>query len=193
MSLPHWLLFLLAAAPSVEHPSWLKPGCDLARGYIGEGINAYSAVWLKCGTSSIVVSHPVNLLDKVAITTAEEALAYVRFFSEQPTYFYRGQELQEVSPGVPTPLTQCEKVVPVAFFEKKLKRPTAVRRAQGEWTIAQGLCPKCAAFEVTRTVLLPDDVLYAVHQVVLENGYAEVVGKERLAPAPDGLAFICVE
>lgn len=63
----------------------LKAACTLEKRQLGTG-PFFESVWLKCDAAPVLLVHPLNLVDKVAITSEDQALEFERLFDRQ-SYF----------------------------------------------------------------------------------------------------------
>lgn len=78
--------------------SALVAGCRIAFASTGrvDDIRA----WLDCGCGRMLMLHPMNLLSRVKIGTAGQALSFVRLFTSRDTYrYFPGPNRVEIVPG----------------------------------------------------------------------------------------------
>jgi hypothetical protein len=160
----------------------LRPGCTLEKRWVGAVPALPWGVFLKCGSTSFLVTHPLNLLRHVQIQTADEALEYARFFSNADSYdlFHLGG-MVEVLPGRVTGDSRFNELDPTIFA--KLLRPAAARRLQSSAhsrEVAPQGCCQGSQFEVKRVMLLPDQSVREIVEVVFEDGYYSIASREVL-------------
>jgi hypothetical protein len=161
----------LSAAETVEsyHLSSLLPGCTLDKRWIGLVQIKPEAMFLTCNGVSMLVTDPNNFVGHVRITTPEQALEFVRFFSNPDTYeLFELKGMVELVPGKVTEDSPFN-VVDERIFAKSLRR-AAVEADKPEpcRPTLELLCG--VGFDVTRDVVMPDRKIYRVIERVYESG-----------------------
>lgn len=71
---------------TINVPFTLSKGCKLEKEWIGIYPDNLERLQLKCGKNVFNILHPLNLSGYVKIETSEDALNYVRFFSNLDNY-----------------------------------------------------------------------------------------------------------
>jgi hypothetical protein len=66
--------------------SSLDSSCRLEKRWFGTVSMLAWSIWLKCGNVDMLVVHPWNLISKVRIESAYQALEFVRRFSSEDTF-----------------------------------------------------------------------------------------------------------
>jgi hypothetical protein len=160
----------------------LEPGCRMEKRWVGAIPALPWGIFLKCGSTSVLVTHPLNLLEHVKIQSPESALEYVRFFSNADTYdlFQLGGMVEVVPSRGPGEKRFNE--LDEAIFVKRLQ-PTVAKAlpsltAPGS-TQEEGCC-RGRQFEVRRVVLLPDGSVCGIVEIVFEDGFYSIASRETL-------------
>ena len=126
--------------------------------------------WLDCGCGPVLITHPMNLLDRVRIKTPEQALSFVRLFSSRETFRYFSESNRvEVLPG--------EEDGPFVLDRKKFSRVATPLKVEAH----RGMGGRMF-FRVTRTTVSLDDLaLEEIVETVDEDGYYKLVSSRVLA------------
>lgn len=66
--------------------SSLDPSCRLERRWFGTVPMLAWSIWLRCGSVDMLIVHPWNLISKVRIGSADQALEFVRLFSSEDNF-----------------------------------------------------------------------------------------------------------
>ena len=165
---------------STQLPLPVLRHCALRTRWIGFWPRMPEGVMLTCNCAETLVLQPNNLLGHVRITTGDEALAYVRFFTSPDTYrFFQMQGMVELVEGDPDDADAPFNVVEPKVFRRRLRRAqvrqTDVRECRAGVELACG-----KEFEIKRTVVLLDQRVYEVTEYVYESGFYVFLSKRLL-------------
>jgi len=149
--------FDLRASPSNLPPApRLADGCTFVVGTISV---SEEGLFLRCGKTEFRIFHPKNLQGLVKISTGDEALRFVRFFTSRKTFFLVGlQGDVEVVPAGQ---------VSNSFFYSARKQSAALTPVAVEEfdDPTEG-----RVFIIQRTVVGMDQALYRLRERVAESG-----------------------
>jgi hypothetical protein len=160
----------------------LKPGCALHKRWVGAVPALLWGVFLECGRSSVLVTHPLNLLRQVRIRTSDEALEYVRFFSNADSYdLFQLRSMVEVFPWRGLGDKRFNELDEPAFASH-FQRATAkaLESTAPPRTTREDGCCRGRQFEIKRVVLLPDQSIRQMVEIVFEDGYYSVASQDIL-------------
>ncbi len=183
-------LALAAGLPMVQEIateltlSSLKDDCKVKNNWLGAIPDRPWGAWLNCGTTSILMTHPLNLLGKVDIQTPDQALEYVRFFTSANSFsFFRLNGMVEILPGATNEESEFN-TMETDEFKKHFQEasvkdisPGNLRFLPGddEESVRQG-----KEYIVTRIVIFPDNRVYRIVETVLQDGWYNIVSKNLL-------------
>ena len=160
----------------------LKLDCRLEKRWLGVVPALPWGVFLRCGPTSFLVTHPQNLLLQVKIQTPDQALEFVRFFSNVESYdlFELGGMVEVLPRNGPDPGNFNE--LDASIFAKHF-RPAVARLLKSSRPLGasqeEGCC-RGREFEVKRVVLLPDETVREIVEVVSEEGFYSSISREIL-------------
>ncbi|MGH2397336.1 MAG: hypothetical protein ACRDFW_10180 [bacterium] len=159
----------------------LPPECRLTKRWIGSVFELPWGVWLDCGGSAFLVVHPLNLLGHVTIKTPEQALEFVRFFSNRESHdLFLLDNMVEVLPArhvaEKSGFNELDPEVFAKHFQKAVVRklPRAQPAQKGQSVVGIPV----SEFEVRRVVVLPDHKIYEIVEVVSENGFYQILSRD---------------
>jgi hypothetical protein len=155
----------------VPQLSFLDPRCSLRAQYVGFG-STREILIMRCGNAEFVVRDPNNFVGHVRITTTQEALEYLRFFSSPETYglFELGGMVEIVPSKNPEGFNEID---PATFNRYFKESSVKVYDTKCRWS-GDLECPRC--FTVERPVVFLDERVLELTQEVCENGYTHTVG-----------------
>jgi hypothetical protein len=190
-------LWANAVATGIPTLTTLQKGCAIEREWLGLVPALPAGLWLRCGESGVLLAHPRNLIGKVNIETAEEALEFVRYFSSPDTYafFELGGMVELVSSrSARAAKGQRFNIVEHDLFERHLTSAVARFAGDLEWT-GEGesarVCRRCRSFEITRSVIFPDQRVYEITETVFQNGFYSLAEKRLICSGQEiGIYFI---
>ena len=142
--------------------STLTGNCTIAVQSLGQfvPIGRTEGLWLACGAQRFRLVHPDNLLGHVKITSATQALEFVRLFSAKPTFglVHTGGCVEITN----RPGDRLFYGLAPAIFGKHFKTPAA--EAQPSKRAGN------SSFVTTRVVVCPNQSVYELTEVVYEDG-----------------------
>jgi len=155
---------MLAAKPaasfgetSVLHLSSLNPSCKLEKRWVGTVPVLTWGIWLQCNGVDMLVVHPWNLISKVRIDSADEALEFVRFFSSEETFasvqlggLLEVGKVNEWCPSLRAALDQTGSLLP----------KVEAHEGRGD-----------ARYYVTRVVVAYDQKVYEITETLRKDGF----------------------
>jgi hypothetical protein len=131
----------------------------------------FGEAWLDCGCARMRIVHPANMVGLVRITTGDDALEFLRFFSG-PGSFLRFPMVRQLE------IKSAEKSGWAALEERVFRRHS-LEPVVKLFPPENGM----KVFEVRRAVVVLDDGhLYRVTEVVFENGSYQLTRKQRVVP-----------
>ena len=154
--------------------------CKLHTGWIGFWPRFPEGIWLKCGDREFLVLQPNNLLGHVHISTAEEALEYVRLFSSPDTFkCFAMDGMVEIVEGNPESPGAAFNVVKPSIFKRHFRRARAVEA--DSHPCKPGVAFACGReFRITRVAVFSDQHIYEVVESVYESGFYGIISKRLL-------------
>jgi hypothetical protein len=161
-----FIVTVLLAQNSAETPvpplEALTGNCTIAVQSLGQfvPIGRTEGLWLACGGQRFRLAHPDNLLGHVKITSAAQALEFVRLFSAKPTVslVHTGGCVEITN----RPGDRLFYGLAPAIFAKHFKSPTAEAQASKR--------AGNSSFVTTRVVVCPDQSVYELTEGVYEDG-----------------------
>jgi hypothetical protein len=160
----------------VKQLSSLERSCSVAERWIGAIPNHRTGLWLTCGQVDFLVTAPLNFANHVRITSPEQALEFVRFFSAQDiSENIDLGGLMELLPGVPE--DGMNRVDP-AVFRARLAEATVKVCPASKSQENSPLSGK--QFEVRRFVGYPNGDVFEIHEMVTEHGFYEITWRRKL-------------
>jgi hypothetical protein len=160
----------------------LNAGCRLEKRWVGAVPELPWGVFLECGSTSVLVTHPLNMLHHVHIQTPGQALEFVRFFSNADSYdlFQLGGIVEIVPPKDPEErrFNELDAVIFATHFETAAARSLPPSGPAG--AAREGGCCRGRQFEVRRAMLLPDQSVREIVEIVFEDGFYSVASRDLL-------------
>jgi hypothetical protein len=151
------------------HLASLARPCSLEIHKTTFGGSGGDALWLNCGCGLVRVTDPNNLVGKVTLRNADEALEFVRLFTRPDaySYFLHLNGIVELVPGEVSVDAPFNVVAPDRFREF-LRSPEVkhISDASGDW------------FVVTRCVVAADDRVYRIVEQVGADGAYKIIDQK---------------
>jgi hypothetical protein len=149
----------------------IEPACTFDPRTIGL---SERALFLKCGSVSVRLYHPKNLIGLVHLGSEEAALQYVRFFTSTETFHFFGlhgfvEVLPSRTKAVPGRLFY---VVPDSVFNKHLSDVEVSSREDS----LDGM-----VFTISRPVVALDNRIYRITERVTRGGNYDMIARSLVA------------
>lgn len=181
--LPHYarrvalltLLVVISAAPALHAQglgappplSSLPNGCRLK---LSDSEGGHPILWLHCTACRFALLGLASLEGQVVVRTPEQALEFLRLFSSPNTWYLSSlEQMVEVTVGAKADRPRF--LVPVQQFAKCCVPATATVKVSP---------PGVRQFTVRRTIVERDFHVYAIEQIVEENGRVQLTEKTLL-------------
>ena len=168
---------VVSADPVRYELSSLRPDCAVQEIWIGLWPVFPKGVELRCGDVGVVVTHPNNFVGHVRIVTPQQALEFVRLFTQPTTHklFLMGGRVEVVPSDAPDDDRSFNEV-PAAVFTRRFAPARVVDRSDAE--CRPGIPLLCGKeFEITRVVVDTDQRILQIVEVVWESGVYNLVSE----------------
>jgi hypothetical protein len=161
--------------------SSLRAGCLLEKRWIGFVMSHPWGAWIQCGGEPVLLESPRGLLGKVAITSKDRALEFLRFFSSSDSYDMFSQDgMCEVSADSNS---EAWEATIREHLGRRFERPSITENvAQSLCHEADGSALPCSMrqYHVSRVVVMYDQSVYRVQETVWQDGCYVLEARHRL-------------